>query len=86
MSDPPKFGERHVRRQIGMFLMACGALIVILCGGCSCWVLLNTAPDTGPGGEFYGRVFYGGIAVIGGLPTLLGVIMFVVGFRRFRRP
>ena len=76
------------RRFFGGLLMAVGGLITVLCGGCS----LVFA-----GGSIVGAIGSSGqlrdlpswlllVAVIGGLPTLIGIGLFIWGRRLYRPP
>jgi hypothetical protein len=89
--------KKHVQRLFAYILMTVGALITLLCGGCTViylgsviWtIFLNFVPHDplapelqfdAPNGALLG--FYG--IIIGGLPTAVGVVMFLGG-RRMRR-
>jgi hypothetical protein len=67
-------------------MMVVGGLMVLLCGLCSLGVQLSTVPEPkgAPGAEFYDAVFYIGMAVIGGVPMLVGAGLFGFGFIRHR--
>ena len=57
----------------GYFLMALGGMITLLCGGCTLAFVRSSAELSQMG------------YVFGGVPTLIGVAMFLNGFMRYRR-
>lgn len=76
-----------VRRFLGGFLMAAGALIAGLCGTCSAaYVVVGvTEALRYPDGAGM-AVSLGAVALVGGVPTLVGVLLFRAGWRHFRGP
>lgn len=90
MSDP-NAGARF----FGYVLMAVGALIVTLCGGCtvyffgtSIWTSLSGARDHGghSGDESVSGIVVAFISIfVGGLPTAAGVALFFAGAGMKRR-
>jgi len=88
MTDP-RSGKRDSERFTGSLLMACGGLIAGLCGLCTLAL----------GGGSIVAMFYHGLsadnvggafsmvlmaAIIGGIPTLIGVWLFWIGRRIYR--
>ena len=77
------------RRFFASLLMAVGGLIAILCGGCTAF-FLGTAIFAlfAAGGEGASTPLVPGLTAIfvGGLPTALGVALFLWGRRMKRRP
>jgi hypothetical protein len=74
-------------RLFGAALMAIGGLIVGLCGACtfaSFWMLLGLAGETG--GPDLQTAINSAIVplLIGGIPTVLGALLFRAGLRRYR--
>jgi hypothetical protein len=65
-----------VQRFFGHVLMAVGGLIALLCGGCTV-VFLGMAAQTGNVATF--ATLGTAALVIGGLPTAVGVGLFVLG-------
>ena len=72
-------------RFLGYLMMAVGGMIAVLCGGCTVYVtaatvlaphanLSQTLATLGDLSPF--------LAVFGGAPTLVGVVLFVSGLRR----
>jgi len=79
-------------------LMAVGALITVLCGGCTVfflgtaiWAILPSVVHHGPlspaerHNASSGPVFGIGATIVGGLPTAIGVALFISGRRMKRR-
>lgn len=73
------------QRFFGALLMAVGGLIALLCGGCGAIFivgglvsLFSPSPQDGP-------MIAGMGLVVGGIPALLGVAMFLAG-RGLRKP
>ena len=86
------------RRLFGALLMAIGGLITLLCGSCTLWwfgaavwALLRRAFHRGPLSTYdsYGASMDKFVAVcaleVGGLPTALGVTLFIIGSGRYQR-
>jgi hypothetical protein len=83
-----------VQRFFGYVLIAVGGLITVLCGGCTTiWfggVVWNAILSGVHGNLNFGRFVtgFGALAVItmivGGLPTAVGVVLFVIGRRMAR--
>jgi hypothetical protein len=69
-------------------LMAVGGLIVVLCGLCSLGFLVITIGGAGgsPGQASQLPGFIVMVAVIGGVPIAIGVLVFIVGRSLWRRP
>ena len=82
MPDP----ERHAgRRFAGGCLLAVGLMIATLCGACT----LLVAGALGPTGRMQLSMILTTLmvpAIIGGVPTAIGVALAVVGWRMLRRP
>ena len=62
-------------RLFGAILMAVGAMIALLCGLCSLTVLAS--------GGIVG--FFPFVAVIGGIPIFVGVLIFKAGLKRYKK-
>jgi hypothetical protein len=70
-----------VRRFFAYILMAVGGLITVLCGGCMA-LFLVVAIAQGVNSGFSAFSSMGSAAlIIGGLPTAVGVVLFVIGRR-----
>jgi len=78
-------------------LMTIGGLMTVLCGGCtavflfpSLWAWLRLYLDHGAMTDAdrysaaFGPVVAIGSLIVGGLPTSIGVLLFVMGRRRYR--
>ncbi|PZQ65315.1 MAG: hypothetical protein DI570_02405 [Phenylobacterium zucineum] len=74
----------QVRRYLGAGLMAVGALVTALCGGCGALfaggALIGLASGDDAG---LATTILAAAAVLGGLPALAGFLLFTLG-RRFR--
>jgi hypothetical protein len=85
-SDLAENARRAGKRFLGGLLMAGGGLIALLCGLCSLVFLgvMVSSPGGGAGalGAFLTALFV--VGLIGGIPTAVGVILFVIGLRIFR--
>ncbi|MFI4936087.1 MAG: hypothetical protein ACHP7N_15850 [Caulobacterales bacterium] len=98
MSTPETDSQRAVSRFWGGLLIAVGGLIAGLCGSCTVY-FLSVAMSGGPANwpsksstpSLEAMLSTSPIAtaigalVIGGLPTALGVLLFVSGWRDIRR-
>ena len=74
------------RRFIANAIIAVGALIMVLCGGCTVWWLGMFMLSWSPGSTF--GTFVSMLAIplfVGGPPTIIGVALFVTGRRMKRR-
>lgn len=82
------------RRFLGSLLMGVGALMTLLCGGCSALALVVVAPATltmvrgfatGRSGEseMYAQLFVAAFLVIGLLPTAIGWGLYQLGRRLY---
>jgi hypothetical protein len=76
--------NRPVRRFFAYVLMVVGGLITVLCGGCTALALLgalqlNSTPHASY--EAWGPPLGVAALIIGGLPTAIGIVMFVIGRR-----
>lgn len=83
MNEPDPAAD-GMRRFFGGLLMAVGGLIAILCGLCSLFALVFVIPggfSNGP--ELAGPGLFVVWAIIGLLPTLVGVIVFWLGQRLY---
>ena len=80
-------GYDPVRRFLAGALMAVGGLIAGLCGTCTAATLGFGVVDAFGGstgvGDLLGAAVF--LALIGGVPTLLGVLIFRAGLRRLPR-
>ena len=67
-------------------LMAVGALMIALCGGCTLFIAGATLPGilTGARDASYGGPLLILSLFLGGLPALLGVVLFRAGLRHYR--
>jgi hypothetical protein len=85
----PELAERARlagKRFLGGLLMAGGGLIALLCGLCSLGMLGVMVASPGSGANAVGA-FLGGllmVGVIGGVPTAVGVTLFIIGLRMHR--
>ena len=81
-----------VQRFFGAALMAVGGLIAALCGACSLVfvgvTLISMILNPGNLGLMLTGVFSGALAVaiVGGLPTVVGILIFRWGRRLYRPP
>jgi hypothetical protein len=77
-------------RFISALIMALGLLTMVACGTCTIYVW-QPAPEGSPDVAFGDYLWTNLVpdiflsAIIGGVPFALGVILFVIGFRRYRR-
>jgi len=80
MSEP-----RTVQRFFGAALIGVGALMMLLCGGCGALFLVSflVSAVQSPNAGGLGMAIFP--LVLGGLPALVGLGLFVGG-RRLRRP
>ena len=86
-NTPPTEADRAVARLFGALLMAVGGLIVVLCGLCSLGFLVITIGAGGASAQasqLPGFIMM--VAVIGGVPIGVGVVVFIVGRSLWRRP
>lgn len=74
MDKPPRKDD-PTARLFGAILMAVGAMIALLCGLCSLAVL-----STGGG---VGLFLF--VALIGGIPIVVGVVIFKAGLKRYKK-
>jgi hypothetical protein len=95
MTNDPSAGNRF----FGNALMAAGALVTVLCGGCTAiflggiiWGILTQIVNHGPlrSAEISTASFallsgVGVVGIFGGLPTAAGVALFLSGRRMKRR-
>jgi len=87
MSDPDRPGQRIV----GAMLMAVGGMVAALCGLCSALFLAQTIPHVldGRPGELEPQSIPDAIvtvALVGGIPVLIGAGLFWLGWRLYRGP
>jgi hypothetical protein len=81
-----------VQRFFGAALMAVGALIAALCGACTLLfigvTLIGMASNPSNLGLMLTGVFSGAlvVAIVGGLPIVVGILIFRWGRRLFRPP
>jgi hypothetical protein len=83
---PSRRGLDPVQTFVGGALMALGGLIAALCGLCTLGVIGFGVVDTitgGPTDDLMGGAVI--VAIIGGLPTAAGVLLFMWGRRLYRR-
>jgi len=81
MSDNPAEARRRAgKRLLGGLLMAGGGMIALLCGLCTVVVMLPVLQAPGPGLE-YSLIL---AVILGGFPTLVGVVLFWIGLRLWR--
>lgn len=75
------------RSFFGAALMAVGGLIALLCGLCTLTYFVMGASDLAKGGEagVYAPIMMIASLLMGGVPTAVGVGLFVLG-RGLRRP
>lgn len=83
MSPPDVREHQAIRRFWGALMMAVGALIATLCGGCALvvatsFVFSSTIQSQWP--------FLLVPALVGGLPAVGGVVVFQQGLKRFQDP
>jgi hypothetical protein len=64
------------RRRDAEFLMFLGVLIAGLCGSCTLYFRTTSS---------YDHAWAGVALIVGGVPALFGALMFIKGFRRWRR-
>ena len=67
-------------------LITVGGLMTALCGGCTLWWLgigLNEIGAEGDAGTYAAMIAIAAL-IVGGLPTLMGAILLVIGLRRRR--
>jgi hypothetical protein len=91
MSNPePESADRAIVRFFGLMLMAVGGMIALLCGLCSLaslaamlssTIALALRPGSLGSGPGLGALFIGlpFVLVMGGVPTAVGVVVFIVG-------
>jgi hypothetical protein len=88
--SPPAEDNRAGQRFVGGCLLAVGLLIATLCGACTLLiagaVLVSAFSQSGQGQ--LAMIVPGLIvpAIIGGIPTAVGVALSVLGWRMVRRP
>lgn len=73
MDEGPR-KDNSIAKLFGAILMAVGAMITFLCGLCSLTIL---AAGGGAGA-------FPIVAVIGGIPTFIGVLVFRAGLKRYK--
>ncbi len=88
-ADPPRPPKREpVALFFGWLLMVVGALVTLLCGGCTVvvWVIAFSGGLGGPGqlGAILNMIAIS--LVIGGVPTLIGMVLIWAGWRLTRPP
>ena len=86
-NTPPTEADRAVARLFGAMLMAVGGLIVGLCGLCSFGFLAITIGGGGPASQASQIPgLFVMVAVIGGVPIGVGVLVFIAGRSLWRGP
>lgn len=70
----------------GNFMVAIGVLIIFLCGGCTLAFSLPMLIQAISSGSAKGLGYLMVPLIVGGLPTLIGVMMVRAGLRRRLRP
>lgn len=88
MTQQPTEEVSSVAKFWGGLLVAAGALITATCGGCTALVFVAGIPlllDTVTKGDFSILATLP-ILLIGIVPTVVGVLMFRAGLKRFRPP
>ena len=84
MSDPQPGGDRSL---IVAAAIAVGGLMATLCGGCTVyWIGLAVLGWNDPSNEGLSPILIIGAVAVGGLPTLLGVLLLRWAWPRWRGP
>jgi|GEM_PF-3540210 len=83
MSEPEAREQQAIRRFWGALLMAVGALIATLCGGCALLVAGSFIAYSTSLKEWSILLVP---ALLGGLPAMGGIVVFRQGLKRFSGP
>ncbi|MGH7023979.1 MAG: hypothetical protein ACREEB_10365 [Caulobacteraceae bacterium] len=81
MSDQLPEAPGRGARLVGILLMVAGALVAVLCGLCSLAVVGSGGVREGSGALSWDLV----VAIVGGIPTLAGIVTFAIGLIIFRQ-